>query len=138
MQYVSRRLSARSPLERARLLVFLVTTAAVLVQVGRLTHPASGRAVSGPSVAAVVLLLAVLATTWSRARLFPLEPIVTPALVVVLGAGLSSPAHVVMVSIATSANQALYGGIRSWGSPSTTSESAISRSRPSGTCPSPS
>ncbi|MEV6488684.1 GGDEF domain-containing protein [Actinoplanes sp. NPDC051633] len=97
----------RTPLERTRLVACLVSSGVVGGHLWLLRSDPS-------SIAALILLLALVVLTYRRGRSVPGEPLLAPVLLVIIGTGLPDPSRVLNVTIAVYATLALYGSTRAW------------------------
>jgi diguanylate cyclase (GGDEF)-like protein len=93
------------------------TAIGVLSLVGQATqvgNPLRTETWNTGSVAAILLLVGVLVLTLARGRSLWWDPLLTPALIFVGGAGLIDPITTTGLSIAVLVVQSLYGSMRSW------------------------
>jgi diguanylate cyclase (GGDEF)-like protein len=82
-----------------------------LANMGNPAHPSSWSAMSS---GAVVLLAGILVATYAFGRLVLLEPVLTPAAVLIAGSGLVDSVATFGLCIAVTVAQSLYGSMKAW------------------------
>ncbi|MFG1603128.1 diguanylate cyclase domain-containing protein [Actinoplanes sp. NPDC049265] len=103
-----------SPLSRTRLVSYCAASAVVVAHVVPVLLSDDRAGWTAASLGGIAVLLGILAWTTFRERTVPGEPLLTPALLVLIGGSLSGPVRIMTISIAVFAVMSLHGSARAW------------------------